>query len=235
MFVSDGTASDGSLLADAFADALTGWDSLKAEDGSTAADLAEQSGAQGINAMIQRKLQGQPSGVRAQQFEFDPDTGEWIDTDAGHSDFQTEDWLPVTGRSDDPAPLMVPAMHNLTRLTPDEAISGRGVPRHIKIEAADNLLAMSSRSSSGVAEELHKSEDFAEVLSIGLRQRGEEEGQGSDAYRAKELISLKHKARGKRDVPRVFDAQAALVSSAVVGAVGVCALGLRFCFEWCQI
>ena len=223
------------LLADAFADALTGWDSLKAEDGSTAADLAEQSGAQGINAMIQHKLQGQPSGVRAQQFEFDPDTGEWIDTDAGHSEVQTEDWLPVTGRSNDPAPLMFPAMHNTTRLTPDEAISGRGIPCHINIDAADNLLAMSSPSSSSEAEELHKSEDFAEVLNVGMRQRGKEEGQSNGAYNDKELVCLKHKAHAKRDVPCVFDAQAALISSAVVGAVGVCALSLRFYFEWCQI
>lgn len=221
-----------------FTDALTGWDSLKAEDGSTAADLAEQSGAQGINAMIQRKLAGEPSGIRAHQFDFDPDTGEWIEQDVSggsHSEFQTEDWLPVTGRPGDSASQKIPViLHDTTQLTPDEAISQSGVPRHLKIEAAENLLAMSSPSSSG-AEELRKSEDFVEVLNMGLRQRGKGEGQSHAALADNNPMSLKQKVYGKRDVPRVFDAQAALFSSAVVGAVGVCALGLRFCFEWCEI
>ena len=232
----------GFLLADVFIDALTGWDSLKAEDGSTAADLAEQSGAQGINAMIQRKLAGKPSGIRAQQFDFDPDTGEWIEQDdscGSHSEFQTKDRLPVTGRLDDAAPLMIPVRpHNTTQLIPDEAIassiSRRDVPRHIKAEAADNLLAVSPPISSG-AEEHHKSEDFVQVLKTGLHHRGKGEDKSHGAYSDNDLVSLKQKAYGRRDVPRVFDAQAALFSSAVVGAVGVCALGLRFCFECCGI
>ena len=217
------------LLADVFVDALTGWDSLEAEDGSTAADLAEQSGAQGINAMIQRKLAGQPSGIRLQQFDFDPDTGEWLeqdDTDSSSGEFQTKDLLPVNGRLEESASLVVPAVpHNATQQTPDEAISRRGVPRHLKIEAANSLLAMSSPSSSGT-------EDVAEVLNMGLRQRGKEEPHSSGVYSDNDPVYLKHR---KRDVPHVFDAQAALLSSAVVGVVGVCALGLRFCFEWCEI
>lgn len=220
------------LLADVFADALTGWDSLEAEDGSTAADLAEQSGAQGINAMIQRKLAGQPSGIRLQQFDFDPDTGEWIeqdDTDSSSGELQTKDWQPVTGRLDESDSTMVPTVpHNaVEQLTPDEAICCRGVPRHQKIEAANSFLAMSSPSSSGA-------EDAAEVLNMGLRQRGKEEPHSSGLYSDNDPVYLKHR---KRDVqqPRVFDAQAALLSSAVVGVVGVCALGLRFCFEWCEI
>lgn len=211
-----------------FADALTGWDSLQAEDGSTAADLAEQSGAQGINAMIQRKLAGQPSGIRLQQFDFDPDTGEWIEQDDTDSsgELQTKDSAPVNGRLEDSDPLVVPAVpHNATQLTPDEAISRRGVPRHLKIEAANSLLAMSSPSSSGA-------EDVAEVLNMGLRQRGKQEPHSIGVYSDSDPVYLKHR---KRDVPRVFDAQAALLSSAVVGVVGVCALGLRFCFEWCEI
>ena len=230
-FVSD----EERLLADVFTDALTGWDSLEAEDGSIAADLAEQSGAQGINAMIQRKLAGQPSGLRAQQFDFDPDTGEWIEQDdsgGSHSVFQTQDWLPVTSRLDDSAPLMVPVIPHST--TPDEAVSRRDVPRHITPEAADSLLATSSPISSG-AEEHHKSEEFVEVWNMGLRQRGKGQGQSHVAYGDNDLVSQKQKAHGRRDVPRVFDAQAALLSSAVVGAVGVCALGLLFCFECCNI
>ena len=231
MFVSD----EERLLADVFADALTGWDSLKAEDGSTAADLAEQSGAEGINAMIQRKLAGKPSGIRAQHFDFDPDTGEWIDQDdtSGiHSESQTKDLLPVTDRSDDSASLMIPVIpQNTTALTPHEAITRHGVPRLIEVGVADNWLAMSLPSSG--AEEHHTSEDCVEVLNIGLRQRGE--GQSQGACGDNDSVSLKYKGYEKRVEPCMFDAQAALFSSAVVGAVVVCALGLRFCFEWCEI
>ena len=223
------------FCADVFADALTGWDSLKAEDGSTAADLAQKSGAQGINAMIQRKLKGQPSGAQAQQFDFDPDTGEWIDHDDdtdSHTEFQTEDWLPVSGRSDDSAALMVPVMlHNSTWLTPDEAVSRYGLPRHTRAEAADSLLAMSSPSSSGTGDDVRNSEDFAEVLDKGLHWRGKGDGQTNGLYSDKKQLCLENKVLGKKAVPHVFGAQAALLSSAVVAAVGLSALGLRFCFE----
>ena len=221
------------LFADVFADALTGWDSLKAEDGSTAADLAEKSGAPGINAMIRRKQQGEPSGVWPQQFDFDPDTGEWIDdsVDSSHSESQTDDRPAVTETSDDPAPLLVPVMPNHSmRLTPDEA-SRLDVPRKVTIENPDGVFAMSSPSSSGAGGDLRRSEDFGDVLHKGLHRRGKLVGLDGGVYSDNDQVYLDQNVHGKNAVPRVFDAQAALLSSAVVGAVGVCALGLRFCFE----
>lgn len=231
----------GRLPADVFADALTGWDSLKAEDGSTAADLAEKSGAAGINAMIRCKLQGEPFGAWPQQFDFDPDTGEWIDDslDSSHSESQAEDRPLVSERADDSAPLSVPVMStNSTQLEPDEA-SPVDVPRKGISERLDGFLAMSSPSSSGAEEDLRRSDDFADVLHKGLHkglhQRGKLVGLDGGVYSDNDQVYLDQKVHGKNAVPRVFNAQAALLSSAVVGAVGVCALGLRFCFEYYDI
>lgn len=224
-------------VADVFTDALTGWDSWKAEDGSTAADLAEQSGAPGINAMIQRKLQGESSGSWPQQFDFDPDTGKWIDDslDGGQTDSQTADWLPVTESPHESAPPLASALpSNATRLAGAEA-SLVDAPGDSTTDGQGNFLAMSSPSSSGAGDDLQKSGDFGEVLHKGLHQRGKVVGLGSGVYSDNDHLYLDQKVHGKNVVPRVFDAQAALVSSAVVGAVGVCALGLRFCFEYYDI
>ncbi|KAL0035224.1 hypothetical protein WJX79_007134 [Trebouxia sp. C0005] len=125
-------------LTDACAGALSEWDSLKAVDGSTAADLAAKSGGERINAMIQRKLEGYSSGLQDQPYQFDPETGEWLEDDVAEP---TE------------------------RETPTSVIKAADIP---------SLPA----------------------------------------------------------VPTVFDSRAALLISAVVGAVGVVALGLRYSLEY---
>ena len=224
------------LLADVFNDALTGWSTLRAEDGSTAADFAEQSGAQSINAMIQRKLVGQASGLEAQHFDFDPETGEWIDHEGdadAHSQYQTEMWLPISGKYEASAPLLVPAVpNNSTKLTPEEAISHEGIPQQTRIEAADSLLAMSSANSSWDGDGLRKSEDFAGLLHNGLHRRGSLEMLRNGVYGNAEQMLLEQKVHGSKAVPNVFDLRAALLSSAAVGVVGACALGHRFYLEY---
>ena len=239
--------------ADVFADALTGWSSWEAEDGSTAADLAQKSGALSINAMIQRKLDGHSSGLRAHSFDFDPETGEWIDdndveaeapaddaavgdADTAHSQYQTEEWLTQSGKLDESAPLIVPARpSNSTRLVAEEAISHYGDSHTSRIEAAESRLAMSSPSSSGYGDDIRKLAEFNEILTQGLRPRIKAEGFHGEAYSNDDDIFLDQKVHGKKAVPDVFDGRAALVSSAIVGAVGVCALSLRFCFEYYDI
>ena len=245
------------VLADVFADALTCWSSWEAQDGSTAAELAHKSGAQSINAMIQRKLDGQSSGLMAQSFDFDPETGEWIDGDdvcddaeanvddnsaalvdddaTAHRQYQTEKGLSKSGRLDESAPLIVPARPSNTTLAAEESISQYGSPQTSRIEAAESLLAMSSPSSSGYGDELRKSAEFNAVLTQGLRCQMKAKGFSGGAYSHDDDMFLEQKIHGKKAVPDVFDGRAALVSSAIVGAVGICALGLRCCFEYYDI
>ncbi len=218
------------VLADACAGALSGWDSLKAADGSTAADLAAKSGGQSINAMIQRKLQGYSSGLQDQPYQFDPETGEWLEDDFAEP-AERETPTSVSKAADTPV-LPVASLNTSSTLVPVQTLPANDQPQQSLTETVDSLQALSSPSSSGL-DDGHKSNGFdANAIFNGLHQRSAK-GKGTDSSMFDEdQLYLKHKVHGGKAVPQVFDSRAALLSSAVVGAVGVIALGLRYSLEY---
>lgn len=217
-------------LADACAGALHDWGSLQAADGSTAADLASLSGAQSINAMIQRKLEGCPSGLQDQPYQFDPDTGEWLD-----DDLSLEPLPPVTDAAEAAlTPPLIPTAlpSNYTQLTSVQGPFVCREPQQSNCEPAESLMALSlSPSSSGYEEAIKPGTLDADVLYNGLHHRGNAKGNGNQLYDDEDQLYLEQKVGGTKSVPDVFDSRAALLSSAVVGSVGVVALGLRYCLE----
>lgn len=217
-------------LTDACAGALSGWDSVKAADGSTAADLAAKSGGQNINAMIQRKLEGYSSGLQDQPYQFDPETGEWLEDDV--SEPAERKTPPVVIRAADPSVLPSASLNTSSTLVPVQALPANDQPQQSLTETADSLQALSSPSSSGV-DDGHNGFD-ADAVFNGLHQRSSAKRKGTDSsvFDDEDQLYLKHKVHGGKAVPKVFDSRAALLSSAVVGAVGVIALGLRYSLEY---
>jgi len=220
------------VLADACAGALSGWDSLKAADGSTAADLAAKSGGQRINAMIERKLEGYSSGLQDQPYQFDPETGEWLEDDIAEP-AERETPTSVIKAADTPV-LPVASLNISSTLVPVQTLPANDQPQQSLTETVDSLQALSSPSSSGFNGG-HKSNGFdADAIFNGLHQRSSAKGKGTDSsmFDDEDQLFLKHKVHGGKAVPQVFDSRAALLSSAVVGAVGVIALGLRYSLEY---
>ncbi|DBA97467.1 TPA: hypothetical protein ACH3X1_015182 [Trebouxia sp. C0004] len=219
-------------LTDACAGALSWWDSLKAADGSTAADLAARSGGQNINAMIQRKLEGYSSGLHDQPYQFDPDTGEWLGDDVAEP--AGREITPFVIKPAD-TPVLPSALSNVSStLLPVQTLPANDQPQQSLTETADSLQALSSPSSSGF-DDGHKSTGFyADAVFNGLHQRSSAKGKGTDSSVCadEDQLYLKDKVHGGKAVPKVFDSRAALLSSAVVGAMGVIALGLRYSLEY---
>ena len=220
------------VLADACAGALSGWDSLKAADGSTAADLAAKSGGQSINAMIQRKLEGYSSGLQDQPYQFDTETGEWVEDDVTQpAERETPSCVIKPANTPD---LPVASLNTSSTLVPVQTLPANDQPQQSITETADSLKALSSPSSSEF-DDGHKPHGFdADAIFNGLHQRSSAKGKRIDSsmFADEDQLYLKHKVHGGKAVPQVFDSRAALLSSAVVGAVGVIALGLRYSLEY---
>ena len=222
------------VLADACAGALSQWDSLKAEDGSTAADLAAKSGGHRINAMIQRKLQGYSSGLQDQPYQFDPETGEWLEDDVAEP--AERETSPFVNKAADTPVLPVASLNTSSTLVPVQTLPANDQPQQSLTETADSLQASSSPSSSSSGlDDGHKSKSYdAEAIFNGLHRRSNAKGKGTDSsvFDDEDQLYLKHNVHGGKAVPKLFDSRAALLSSAVVGAVGVVALGLRYSLEY---
>lgn len=221
-------------LTDACAGALSQWDSLKAEDGSTAADLAAKSGGHRINAMIQRKLQGYSSGLQDQPYQFDPETGEWLEDDVAEP--AERETSPFVNKAADTPVLPVASLNTSSTLVPVQTLPANDQPQQSLTETADSLQASSSPSSSSSGlDDGHKSKSYdAEAIFNGLHRRSNAKGKGTDSsvFDDEDQLYLKHNVHGGKAVPKLFDSRAALLSSAVVGAVGVVALGLRYSLEY---
>lgn len=205
---------------------------MKAADGSTAADLAAKSGGQSINAMIQRKLEGYSSGLQDQPYQFDPETGEWLEDDV--AELAERETPPSVIRASDTPVLPCASLNVSSTFVPVQTLPANDQPQQSLTETADSLQALSSPSSSGFDDD-HNSNGFdADAVFNGLHQRSTAKGKGKDSsmFDDKDQLYLKHKVLGGKAVPKVFDSRAALLSSAVVGAVGVVALGLRYSLEY---
>ena len=223
-------------LADLYAEALSSWDSAQADDGSTAADLAARAGAHHINAMIQRKIDGQPSGLETSLYQFDPDTGELTDdATAANADPGPANSLPDDQMSSDQHSGMRVRAHPQSRSKsaeqPDDNLSED--KQHPLGEngsdAADSQHGLSSLCSDGCdcSSFVRQTSGalYEHLPNITLKHNHKRPLSSEDE------AFLEQKVCHSKDVPRVFDLQAAMLSSVVVGAIGMTALGLRFCLE----
>ena len=228
------------ILADLYADALSSWDSVQADDGSTAADLAARAGAHHINAMIQRKMDGLPSGLETSLYQFDPETGELIDDACAEAaDPEATDSLSDNHRSSNRISGM------LIRAPSESCSKSRGeVVEHSDDTLSEDKQNQSSENGSETADSQrllssprsdgYDSSSFVkqfpgalyEHLPTTLLKRNH-----SRPLSSEDEAYLEQKVCNSKDVPRVFDLYAAMLSSVVVGAVGMAALGLRFCLE----
>lgn len=218
-------------LTDAYAGALSGWSVLRAADGSTAADLAKQSGAQSINAMIQRKLEGHSSGLQDQTFQFDPETGELIDDDDAD--------VAAIAEADN-TPLRAEVVH--AEFDVPFVVSSNSARLHEEVQqeaespqVGDSRLASSSPSSSGYEEGINAGDFDSDALYTGLHPQDSMKGSRSRMYDDDDQMYFEQKKQGTKTVPKVFDSRAALLSSLLVGAVGVTALGLRYSMEYYEV
>lgn len=223
-------------LTDACAGALTGWSSVKAADGSTAADLAAQSGGHSINAMIQRKLEGQASGLQDQFFQFDPETGEWLDQDsdsvmATPAPYVTSPSLDKTSSGTIPSP----GLNNSSSIHVNlQALRANDELQQLITEPRDKSRGLASHGSSQVVVDSKSDDpDADDALCTGLHERSSVKSKVNGMHNDDDddQLYLQQKVYGSKRTPKVFDSRAALRSSAVVGLVGVVALGVRHCLE----
>ena len=229
-------------LADACGDALSSWGSVQAADGSTAADFAARTGAQDINAMIQRKLNGQPSGLEVETYQFDPETGELIDTDAAEAQTSPQAASSSKSKGDQ----IMATQPELRSKVDQHAL--KGVIKTHRAPAENHPQYSSNGSGSTIVESLE--EDRSSPCSNGYEPPSFAKHVADEAFYEEvpadatlegtqhkrtfsdDQMCLEQKVCNLKDLPRVFDLHAAMLSSAVVGAVGVAALGLRFCLEY---
>ena len=188
--------------------------------------------------MIQRKLEGHSSGLQDQPFQFDPETGELIDDDdADVPDIAEADSTPLRAEVAEAAfdvPFVV--SNNSTRL----GAPPRDIHEEVQQEAkspqvGDSRLALSSPSSSGYEEGINAGDFDTDALYTGLHPQGSMKGSRSRMYDDNDQMYFEQKVQGTKTVPKVFDSRAALLSSLVVGAVGVTALGLRYSMEYYEV
>lgn len=216
------------VLADACPGALAGWSSVKAADGSTAKDFAARSGGHSINAMIQRKLEGQPSGLQDQSFQFDPETGEWLDLDSESAPSETLPSLGGTSKGSIPSP---ETSGSSTSVNTQALPAKNELQQLITGVTGNNSMGLAAHSSGQVVDGGKSDEsDADDALCTGLHQRSSAKSKVNGTHDNDGQPYLQHKVYSKT-VPKVFDSRAALLSSAVVALVGVVALGARYCLE----
>lgn len=93
-------------------------------------------------------------------------------------------------------------------------------------------MGLASHGSSQVVVGCKSDEvDADDALGTGLHLRSSVKSKGSGMHNNDDQLYLQQKVNGSKAIPKVFDSRAALLSSAVVGLVGVVALGVRHCLE----
>ena len=181
--------------------------------------------------MIQRKLEGHPSGLQDQPFQFDPETGELIDDDdADVADIAEADNTPLRAE-------VVQAAFDVPFV-----VSSNSARLHAEVQqeakspqVGDSRLASSSPSSSGYEEGINAGDFDSDALYTGLHPQDSMKGSRSRMYNDDDQMYFEQKKQGTKTVPKVFDSRAALLSSLLVGAVGVTALGLRYSMEYYEV
>lgn len=223
------------MPADACPGALAGWSSVEAADGSTAADFAARSGGHSINAMIQRKLEGQPSGLQDQSFQFDPETGEWLDQDSEPAPFET---LPSLDRTSKGSILSPEASGSPKAGGSSTSVNSKALPAKDELQqliagvTGNNSMGLASHSSGQVVDGGKSDEfDVDDALCMGLHERSSAKSKVNGLHDNDGQPYLQQKVYSSKTVPKVFDSRAALLSSAVVALVGGVALGARYCLE----
>ena len=208
--------------ADVCPGALSGWASVKAQDGSTAADLANLTGAQNINANMEDKLAGYAAEEPA--FQFDPETGELLEGDETSLASGTAETNPGANEATAVQPQPASLPHLPTEL-PEKASGVEGSQSITNEEPNSPVLKPWLSTGSKHTED----EDISHV-STGLHQRGKGYASRS-SFRDEEDLFLERKGFHTLPAPHTFDSHAAVLSAVVIGLVGCVAMGLRYCLE----
>lgn len=205
-------------VADAYPGALSGWASVKAQDGSTAADLASMTGGENINISMVHKLAGNSPDESA--FHFHPETGELLEDDEAEMASDTAQDIP--GSEGSKVTQSQPGHHlpTITHATPTVQVDTASVAEE---PSSPNLKPWSSTGADNLEVE-SKVHEYA-----GLHYRSK----GFTSHRSmyEEDMFLERKGQCLKAPPSMFDSQAAVLSSVVIGIVACLALGLRYCLD----
>ena len=205
------------LLADTCPGAVSGWTSVKAADGSTAADYAALVGAQDINKNMASEAAGDAVQSEAYGYLFNPETGELLDDEDEDSNMPTESTETVPPAAEEQQ--IMSAASTSSYLAPPVPGS-----KHELIEdAIEGTLRTQSEGFELEADKQSKAHDEF----TGLHHRKKQ-----NAFRSADDMYLYGKGHSLKPPPHVFDRPAAVLSSVAVGVVGCLALGLRYCLDY---
>lgn len=204
-------------FADACPGALTGWASVKAQDGSTAADLADVTGAASINSSMKELA----DDMRDEPYRFNPETGELVEDDDMSSTHET---------ANEPKPdhsTVVQSQHG--HHLPEEELEMRATE-------GDPFESQSESDSPNLKTWLFSTADDAMGNDhvqkfIGMHSRSKGYPSAKKLVNEEDLFLLR-KGHNLKLPPRMFNSQAAVLSSVVIGIVGFLALGLRYCLDY---
>lgn len=203
------------LAAEACPGAVSGWISIRAEDGSTAADFAKLTGAQDINTDMASKLAGNALEAEESGYRFNPETGELVedeDTDVPSVAMET---VPLASSEQQNQPPPASPMY----LDPSAV---QGTKLHLMEESSKDALS----SSASNTELFEESKTSREATGLHHRKKG-----FKNSFKGDNDMYLGNKEHSLKPPPHVFDRQAAVLSSVVIGVVGCLALGLRYCLD----
>ena len=205
--------------ADSCPGALSGWASVKAQDGSTAADLARLTGANNINANMEAKLAGYAAEEPA--FQFDPETGELLEDNETSLASSTAELTPEAeeGCAVQPEPVSPP--HAVAEL-PEKA-SGAEDSQRVSTDQPNSPILKPWLSAGSK----HTEDQDNNHVSTGLHHRSK----GYASRRDEEDFFVERKGFNTLPPPLTFDSHAAVLSAVVIGLVGCVAMGLRFCLD----
>lgn len=207
---------------DACPGALSGWASVQAQDGSTAADLANLTGARNINANMEDKLAGY--GTEEPAFQFDPETGELLKDYETSLASGTAETTPGANEAAAVQSQPAPLPHLRTAL-PEKASGVEGSQSITNEEPDSPVLKLWLSTGSQ-----HTEDEGISHVSTSLHQRGKGYASRS-SFRDEEDLFLERKGFQMLPPPHTFDSHAAVLSAVVIGLVSCVAMGLRYCLD----